>query len=149
MWWGAPTNAHHGAINTANFKTFQECQLNSRSFPVFPGAISNSRKFPEVPGFVQPCNPQYHNNKLMQKNQCSKIKSIIACCGTTVFKQTQQLCYSPIIPTVVWPTMSCFADWSKRCPVTFITIECWTRHGRRFDIAMLNYVVTMHHCKLA
>ena len=26
---------------------------------------------------------------------------------------------------VVWPTMSCFADWSKRRHVTFV-IECWT-----------------------
>jgi len=27
---------------------------------------------------------------------------------------------------VVWPTMSCFADWSKRRHVTFTIIECWT-----------------------
>jgi len=27
---------------------------------------------------------------------------------------------------VVWPTMSCFADWSKCCHVTSVTIECWT-----------------------
>ena len=36
-----------------------------------------------------------------------------------------------------WPTMSCFADWSKRCNVTFIIIECWTCHCRRFDIAVM------------
>ena len=34
----------------ANYKFFQEHQLNFRRFPVFPGAISNSRRFPGVPG---------------------------------------------------------------------------------------------------
>jgi len=27
---------------------------------------------------------------------------------------------------VVWPTMSCFADWSKRHHVTFVIIESWS-----------------------
>jgi len=36
---------------------------------------------------------------------------------------------------VVWPTMSCFADWSKRYHATFIIIECRMLRGRRFDIA--------------
>ena len=36
---------------------------------------------------------------------------------------------------VVWPTMSCFADWSKRYHATFIIIECRMHRGRRFDIA--------------
>jgi len=30
--------------------------------------------------------------------------------------------------------MSCFTDWSKRRHVTFVFIECWTRHGRQFNI---------------
>jgi len=40
--------------------------------------------------------------------------------------------------------MSCFADWSKRCHVTFVIIECWMCHGHL--TAMLNRDVTMHHC---
>jgi len=32
----------------ANYKIFQEHQLNSTRFPLFPGAISNSRRFPGV-----------------------------------------------------------------------------------------------------
>jgi len=42
-------------------------------------------------------------------------------------------CTQPII--VVWPTMSCFADWSKCCHVTFIIIIEWSRD--------------QHHCKLS
>ena len=34
------------------------------------------------------------------------------------------LCYT--YSFVIWPTMSCFADWSKRRHVTFTIIECWT-----------------------
>ena len=30
------------------------------------------------------------------------------------------------VDVVVWPTMSCFADWSKRRHVTFVIIECLT-----------------------
>ena len=36
----------------ANYKIFQEHQLNSRRFPVFSGAISNSRRFPGFRGAV-------------------------------------------------------------------------------------------------
>jgi len=36
----------------ANYKIFQEHELNSRRCPVFPGAISNSERFPGVPGVV-------------------------------------------------------------------------------------------------
>jgi len=36
----------------ANYKIFQEHQLNSRRLPVFSRAISNSRRFPGVPGVV-------------------------------------------------------------------------------------------------
>ena len=32
----------------ANYKIFQEHQLNSTRFPLFPGAISHSRRFPGV-----------------------------------------------------------------------------------------------------
>jgi len=42
-----------------------------------------------------------------------------------------------IITFVVLPTMSCFADWSKRRHVTFVIIECCTRHGRRFNVAKI------------
>jgi len=36
----------------ANYKIFQQHQLNSRRFPVFPGEISNFRRFPGFPGVV-------------------------------------------------------------------------------------------------
>ena len=39
---------------------------------------------------------------------------------------------------VVWPTTSCFADWSKRLHVTLITIEWSTCHGRPCVIIMIN-----------
>ena len=75
MWWWAPTNAHHCAIqptitlttfiycilqctNNATsslHKNFQEDHLNSRrfpGFPGFPGGFSNSRRFPGFPGVV-------------------------------------------------------------------------------------------------
>jgi len=39
---------------------------------------------------------------------------------------------------VVWPTMTCFADWSKRRHVSFVIIEWWTRHGRPCVIIMIN-----------
>jgi len=57
----------------------------------------------------------------------------------------------------VWPTMRYFADWSKRCHVTFIIIECWTcrRSTVRYckyrtvsqsrDRASLQVVLTDHH----
>jgi len=38
---------------------------------------------------------------------------------------------------VVWPNMSCFADWSKCCHVTWIIIQWSTRHGRLCIITML------------
>jgi len=34
---------------------------------------------------------------------------------------------------VVWPTMSCFAGWSKRRHVTFIIIEWYTVDRASFD----------------
>ena len=35
---------------------------------------------------------------------------------------------------VVWPTMSCFADRSRRCHVTFVIIECLTCRLWRFNV---------------
>jgi len=48
---------------------------------------------------------------------------------------------------VVWPTTSCCADWSKRCHVTFITIEWWTcwRPCRPNDIFNLGFIILMPH----
>ena len=45
----------------ANYKIFQEHQLNSRRFPVFLEAISNFRRFPGVSGIV---------DTLHKKNLC-------------------------------------------------------------------------------
>jgi len=61
---------------------------------------------------------------------------------------------------VVWPSMSCFADWSKCHHVTFIIIEWAMHHGRPciiidwytvavYQSIMIHRYVTMHHCKLA
>ena len=45
----------------------------------------------------------------------------------------------------VWPTMSCFADWSKCSHVTLIIIIWSTRHGRPCVIIMINGHVTAYH----
>ena len=50
-----------------------------------------------------------------------------------------------ILFIVVWPTMSCLADWSKCRHVTFIVIEWSTRHGRPFT--MIHGHVTFTKCK--
>jgi len=42
---------------------------------------------------------------------------------------------------VVWPTRSCFADWSKCRHVTFIIVEWSTRHGRLYH-SIKRYTVT-------
>ena len=47
---------------------------------------------------------------------------------------------------VVWPPMSCFADWLKCRHMTF---EWSMRHGRPSIIAMMHGPVTVHHCKIA
>ena len=44
---------------------------------------------------------------------------------------------------VVWPAMSCFADWSKCRHVTLIIIEWSTCHGRLCVIIMINSHVTV------
>ena len=46
---------------------------------------------------------------------------------------------------VVWPTMSCFADWSKRRHVTLIKVEWSTRDGQPCVITMINGHVTVYH----
>jgi len=46
---------------------------------------------------------------------------------------------------VVWPTVSCFADWSKCCHVTLIIIEWSTHHGQPRVIIMINGHVTIYH----
>ena len=38
---------------------------------------------------------------------------------------------------VIWPTMSCFSDWSKYHHVTFIIIEWSSHHGRPCVIIMI------------
>ena len=43
---------------------------------------------------------------------------------------------------VVWPTMSCLADWSKCRHVTLIMVEWSTRHGRPCIITMMHGHVT-------
>ena len=43
--------------------------------------------------------------------------------------------YSVTPPFVIWPTMSCFADWQEHSQMTFITIEWWT----------CRHVTTHHH----
>ena len=48
---------------------------------------------------------------------------------------------------VVWPTMSCFADWSKRRHVTSTVIECWT--CRWSMVRYCKYCTVMWPCKLA
>jgi len=52
----------------ANYKIFQEHQLNFRRFPVFPGAISNSRRFPGVSGVAKVLRPTlvYNRQTYMQ-----------------------------------------------------------------------------------
>jgi len=51
------------------------------------------------------------------------------------------------ICTVVWPTMSCFADWSKCHHVTFIIIEWSTCRSRQCIIAMIHGHMTFTKCK--
>jgi len=48
---------------------------------------------------------------------------------------------------VVWPTMSCFADRSKRRHVTLFIIEWPTHHGRPWVIIMINGHVMFTKCK--
>ena len=48
---------------------------------------------------------------------------------------------------VVWPTTSCFADWSRCRHVTLIVIEWSTRHGWPRVIIMIHGHVTFTICK--
>ena len=45
---------------------------------------------------------------------------------------------------VVWPTVSCFADWSKRRDVTFVITECWTVDYSTFLNVELSRDVNAH-----
>ena len=49
-----------------------------------------------------------------------------------------------LVHIVVWPTMSCFADWSKCRHVTLV-IEWSTRHGRPCVIITINGHVTVYN----
>jgi len=48
------------------------------------------------------------------------------CCSSLFHGLSATLKPLNMIWLFIWPTMSCFADWSKRCHVMFIIIECWT-----------------------
>ena len=48
---------------------------------------------------------------------------------------------------VIWPTVICFADWSKRHHVTLSIIEWSTCHSRPCVIIMTNGHVTFTKCK--
>ena len=46
---------------------------------------------------------------------------------------------------IVWPTASCFADWSKRLYVTFSIIECWASAVRPSKMSRQ----TVRHTKMS
>jgi len=45
---------------------------------------------------------------------------------------------------VVWPTTSCFADWSKRRHVTFSIIECWASAMRPSKMSRFRAAALWH-----
>jgi len=51
---------------------------------------------------------------------------------------------------VIWPTMRCFADWSKHCHVIFTITECWTVSAVQYfvDGSTVKNTEPSHDCNI-